>query len=270
MDIHHDVVFNLNFLCKTYDSMNKALTSTKNRLHALNPEALAKHQDVVGRLESEKGRIGRRILKECEFWPVYTDWMQHVPGAGPYVCGNMILLYYYRFQPICTKCEGGTLNIVKGEGMVCDSCGKTVKDGLLKHRVEEKDFPRISNFWSYMGVGINGDGKKPKKAKGSACNWSSKGRAILWQFGEGSIKLPHSLYREYYDKVRRKRDRTHPDASKMHKLNMARHETGKLFAAHFWLIARGLDGKEVTAPYADTIMGHTVHKPYYFKEPECQ
>ncbi len=40
----------------------------------------------------------------------------------------------------------------------------------------------------------------------------------------------------------------------------------KLFLAHFWTVARTLDSKEVTAPYAMTIMGHTGYiKPFYFE-----
>lgn len=258
------IVRDLNFLLRTYDGINKLLTSTKNRLHHLNPEAEAKHQDEVIAMEAIKRRIARRITQNLEFFPIWTEWMAHIPGIAAYIAGNLVILYYFRFVPICKKCQ---TDLAKEEGgFKCPGCGQAAKgEGILQNRIELKDFANISSWWHYLGLHTV-NGKKPRKKKGQVHDWNDKGREMAFQIGDQFIKKNGDhLYRQFYNKQRAKRDRTHPDATKLHKMNMARNETGKLFLAHFWQVARTLDGLPVTAPYAQTILGHTgILEPFYW------
>jgi len=99
---NEEVINNLNFSCKTYDAVTKTIAATKNRLIHLNPDENSKHNEIVKALESVKGKLARQIDRELEFWPVHTEWMKKVPGIGPFIAGNLVLLYYYRFLPICS------------------------------------------------------------------------------------------------------------------------------------------------------------------------
>lgn len=269
------IIKNLNYLLRTYDGQTELIKQTKQRIQALNIEAKADQQDEVKQMESLKGKISRKIEKQLDLFPVYTEWLKGVPGVGPFIAGNVIMLYYYKFLPVCPKCGGGIDKQPKKKaddgseipgGYVCLDCHKKLKgEGLLKYKVGEKDFPTISKFWKYMGREIK-DGKMTKRAKGSQIDWSPKGRVIGYQFGDqvNRQKPEDSLYASFMYDRKAKREKTHPDASKGHKLAMAKHETIKLFLSHFWTVARSIDGKPVSKPYSGTIMGHTnLIDPFY-------
>jgi len=261
--MERETIEHLNFLLKTYDGLIGLITRTKNRLHALNPDADPCHQDEIKAISSIKDKVARKITKELRFWPIWTEWMEKIPGVGPYVAGNLILLYYYRFTPVCQDC--GT-PVEKKEGTFwCPACDKSVKgDGLSQYKIEDKDFPCVSAWWSYMGRG-NG---VQKRKKGVQANWSSRGRAVIYQFGDQVNRQKDTPYKLFFLARKKKREQTHPDASKGHRHNMARNEVGKLFLSHFWHVAREIAGKSTAGPYADVVLKHTgIIAPYYWEEP---
>jgi len=260
----------LNKSIRDYDALNKVITGMKNRLHALNPDADPKHDPFLNGtkqssgLEQIKSRLSRAIEKDLLAWPIYTDWMRHVPGIGPAIAGRLIMLYYYRFTPVCTC---GAVLEKKDGTFWCPACEKSVKgDGVTKHRIELRDFPNISKWWAFMGMAVL-DGKKPRREKGKRQNWSSVGRATCYligdQFNRQTTKTP---YGAFLLERKARIERLQPEVKKGHRLNRARHEAAKLFLAHFWAVARTLDGLTVTPPYAGTIMGHTgIVEPFYFE-----
>jgi len=254
----------LNFLVKTYDAVTKTVAATKNRLCHLSPDASAKQDDVVKAMGSIKGRLSRQIGKQLEYWPLWSAWMKNVPGCGPSLAGKLITLYYYRFTPTCKHCGG---DLEKKDGwLLCRDCGKAAKkDGVLKYKIAIKHFPKVSSWWHYMGVHCGADGRKPKRKAGVVNDWSSAGRTVAFHLGEQFIKNK-SAYRDFFDTRKAKRERTHPEASAMHRNNMARHETAKLFLSHFIQVAKILDGEVFTQPYAGVLMGHTnIIAPFYFE-----
>lgn len=270
---NEDVIKNLNFLCKSYDDLTTTITGIKNRLHALNPEMSEKHDDVIKNLESVKGKITRNIEKHLEHWPVWTAWMKNIPGVGPFMGGNLILLYYYRFNPCCKDC-GGLLEKVIDESsenekskMVCLACGKAAKgDGLFSHKIDKsKEFNNVSKWWAYMGEHVI-DGKKPKMKKGTVINWSPKGRLISYMIGESFNKMkPEHEYKNLMLEYKKKFETKYPEKSKGHNQAMARMKTSKIFLSHFWHVARALEGKSTRGVYADVIMQHTgIVEPFYW------
>lgn len=305
-----DAIRWLNYLVSSYDGMNRMLTQLKNRIQSLHLERDPKNDETIQGLEKIKGQLSRKINKELGYWPIWDQWMHAIPGIGPFIGGKLILLYYYRNVAICPTCgadvekkagdddEGGTF--------WCPGCQKSIKgQGNLVHRIEEKDFPTISGWWHYMGMHTaphcrkhnrrlskdNGEprycdkcdrylpdeeivNRKPKRQKGMVSDWSNDGRMIASQFiADGFMRQKADSghrYRAFYDAQKEKRRRTHPNASDGHRNNMARHEVAKLFLAHFWKVARTLDGKPVTEPYAGSVMGHTnIIEPFYW-EPEAE
>jgi len=251
------------YLVRTYEGLTKLLAGTKNRIQHVNPEAAVKDDDVVQAMESLKGKIGRKIGKHLQYWKLWTHWLKDVPGIGPALAGQSIVLHYYRSIPICKKC-GADLRKIEG-GMECTSCGKKAKGkGLLKYRVELKNFRNVSSWWHYMGLQVV-DGKKPKREKGKVADWSTPGRTLSHLIADQFVKTP-GKYRVYYDIRRALREKTHPDATKGHKHNMACNDTSKLFMAHLWHVAKVLGDEEPTKPYAHTFMGHTNFiEPFYFE-----
>lgn len=267
-----DVVQMLSFLAASYEGITKFIAQTRNRLHSMNPDALVDENEIIKDAEKTKGKISRRLEKELEFFPVWNQWLKGVPGIGPAIASKLILLFNYRQVPVCQVCgtpvekkqakedsnERGTY--------FCPSCQKSIKgEGNLVFRIEQKDFATISKWWAYMGR-HNVEGNMPKRKKGVVSNWSTEGRTVGFLIGESFIKqVKDHLYRQVYDVRRAKADKDHPEASKLHKMRMAKNETVKLFLAHFWTVSRTLDGKPVSEPYAMTILGHTNYvAPFYF------
>lgn len=269
MQVDEKVVESLNFLTKSYDGLNRYITSTKNRIAHLNQEAKVQHDDIVRELVSLKEKMSRRLEKELYFFPISQEWMDKISGIGPWIQAALIKEYYFRFVPICKKCGVDMPEMPKGNGdkkqsWKCSECGAKAKgEGIIESRIERKDFPKISSWWHYMGMHVE-NGKKARKRKGEA-KGGRRGRAIAYQIGEQFEKKGNDHpYRRFYDRVKTKRQRTHPEATPRHRQNMAKHESGKLFLAHFWMVARELEGLEVTEPYAGKLLGHNVIKPYFW------
>jgi hypothetical protein len=79
-------------------------------------------------------------------------------------------------------------------------------------------------------------------------------------------QVDRTEYGKYLLGRKAKREKTHPKASKGHRLNMAKNETVKLFLAHFWHVARELEGLSTEGPYIQAVGGHTgIIAPYYFE-----
>jgi len=261
----------LKFMVRTYDGITDLITGTKQRLLQMNPEVNPKNDFLLGGengtkgLEAVKGALVRRMEKELIHWPLWTQWLKQVPGIGPSFGAKLIVMYYYKFVPVC---ECGT-GLIKQEGTFwCETCQKSSKgEGNTKYKVVERDFPCISSWWKFMGVHCDAEGRKPKRKAGVVCDWSTAGRTLAYLIGTSFMKLSPEkcLYRDFYDARIVKRLKTHPDATKMHRMNMARNEAGRLFLAHMWTVARTLDGKPVSLPYAFTIMGHS--EDHYIKPP---
>ena len=264
--VHELLIRDLANNCRLYDGLTKLIVSSKNRLQALNPDAKPEHQEDIESIAKVKKTVSRRINALLENWPVWTNWMVKIPGIGPLIGGNMIMLYYYRFVPICKKCD--TPLIRKDNTNWCTTCEKgKLGEGLNKFKVEEKDFPKISAWWKYCGRHVE-DGKMPKFKTGQQCDWSPRGRLINYHFGEQvNHQADTHLYKAFFLKTKKKVAVKHPEESKGHVHNMARMITGKLFLAHFWAVARTLDGKYVTPPYGVTMLGHPISHvihPYYY------
>lgn len=279
----------LNFLIKEYEGVTKLKAQTLQRLQSLpgeerDPEfdTLLKGQDKMEGLDTLKGRIARNIEKELKNWDIWEAWAKKIPGIGPAIAGHLIILFYYRFVAVCKDCGGDLLkskpknnggdeeeNKAKGT-LICKDCGKKAsKEGLLKYRVEEKDFPTISKWWAYMGRHTV-DGKMPKRKAGVQSNWSTVGRTLGFHVGNqfNRQKGTHP-YRALLDQRKEKRAKNCSDWKKGHIHNASKNEVVKIFLAHWWTVARTLQGKVVSEPYAGALMGHTnIIKPFYWDESE--
>jgi len=270
-----DMVKFLNYQLKTYEGLNKLIVQTKNRLAALNQDMDPKHNDflngsVSGRtkkigVEQIKERLSREIEKGLATFDIWTDWLDRVPGIGPYTGGSLILLYYYAFMPECPKCGG--VEIEKDKGLTCNTCGHQIKDGCLSHKLVAREFRTVSSWWSFLGLHTV-DGVKPKRQKGKPANWSARGRQISWQIGEGFVKCgADHPYRQLYDQRKARHQRKNPDWTKGHCHNAAKNEAVKIFQSHFWHVARSLAGLSTEGPYAQDVLKHNHIIPPYFWEP---
>lgn len=274
----------LNFLTRSYEEVTETIKKVKQMIQSIPGEGrsaefdtLLKGQEKVDGLETVKGRCSRDIERELKNWDIWTDWLEKIDGIGPYIAARLIVLFYYRFRPCCKDC-GGILEKREARSkdgqkeirrMYCEDCGKAADDGLLKYRLEYKDFPTISKWWAYMGRHTV-DGTMPKRKAGVVSNWSTRGRTLGFHIGDqfNRQKDDHPYKRLLLER-KAKRQKDHPEWSKGHIHNAAKNETVKIFLAHFWTVAREMDGKDVSEPYAGAIMGHTdiVDPPY--RESDC-
>jgi len=261
---------------KDYEELTKVIAQKKQRLISFygideaDPklDPLLNGERGIEGLETLKGRASRDIereLRNIDIWPL---WLEKIPGIGPAIAGGLVLLYYSKNVAICQKC-GGDLEKIDG-GLKCKTCGAEAKaNGVLKYRAELRDFPNISKWWAFMGMHTV-DGVMPKRKKGVVVNWSTKGRTLCYLAGEQfNRQTEDHPYKAIMLEKKRKYALKHPDWTKGHIHNAARHDTTKLFLAHFWVVAREIDELPVTDPYAGAILGHTgIIRPFYWDEPE--
>ncbi|MEN6468026.1 MAG: hypothetical protein ABFD45_03615 [Smithella sp.] len=275
-----EIVHYLNFLVKQYDGITQLIAKTKQRICSLpgQEDDTTCDTSLKGDGKSEglltvQGRYSRAIEKELPQWDVWEQWLKLVPGIGAWSAAKLIIFFNYKFVPVCKDCggmlekkeslsRGKTINILK-----CTDCGKTAKDGLLKHKIEIRDFSTISKWWAYMGRHTI-DGIMPKRKKGVLSNWSNEGRTLGFLIGEQFNRQPEdNPYKKFLLERKAKHARNHPDWSKGHIHNAAMNETIKLFLSHFWVVSRQLEGKPVSEPYAGALMGHTnIIKPFFWNE----
>lgn len=313
----------LKFLCRSYDGVNRTIVATKNRLQAMAPdmteEQVKRYWMVAGMIENKAGtsiryqglqnikdEISRRIKKELVLWPIWTQWMSKIPGIGANIGGNLILLYYYRFQPCCKDCQT-ILEKVDGT-FYCPTCDKSVKgEGSLVFNIEFRDFPRISSWWHFMGrhnlahcpacrkrlgdddACPNKDCQNfrkiiadpiyliPKHQAGMVSDWSPVGRQIGYQIADqfNRKRAEDHPYKRYLleRKARheKKNETREKPWSKGYIHNAGKNETIKLFLSHFWQVARTLDGKPLTEPYI--VAKNPVHNiipPFYWDEDDVR
>lgn len=261
----------LNFLVRTYEGVTKLIAATKQRLQSLPGEGRSEEYDTLLKgegkaegLETVKGRISRELEKELKAWDIWEQWLSDIPGIGSFIAAKLIILFYYRFIPICKGC-GGLLEKVE-HTLVCVDCKTVAKDGLLTHKVDYKDFPTISKWWAYMGRHTV-DGIMPKRKAGVQSNWSAPGRTLGFHVGDQfNRQKDEHPYKALLNIRKAKRLQDHPEWTKGHIHNAAKNEVVKIFLAHFWHVARVLDGKPVSEPYAGALMGHTnIIEPFYWK-----
>lgn len=262
-----------NYLINTYGGITQLIASTKQRLLSLpgeHPEAefdsMLKGERNAEGLETVKGRLTRAIEHELKQWDVWELWLKKIPGIGPAIGGQLIMLYYYRHLPICKKCKG---DLKKEDGvLICTKCQTVAKEGLLSYRLDYKNFTTISKWWAYMGRHTV-DGTMPKRKKGTQINWSTIGRTLGFHIGDQfNRQADDHPYKAFFLERKKRHQKKHPEWTKGHVHNAARNETVKLFLAHFWTVARTLEGLSVSEPYAGAIMGHTnIIDPFYYEMP---
>jgi hypothetical protein len=262
----------LNFLVKQYEGVTQLITQTKQRLQTLPGDeceeefdTLLKGQEKEAGLETIKNRISRELSKELASFEDWVLWLEKVPGIGPWIGARLILFFHYRFTAICKDC-GGALE-KEEHTLVCQKCGVKAKEGLLKYRVDEKDFPTISKWWAYMGRHTV-DGGMPKRKKGTRANWSAPGRTVGYHIGESFNRFEEDHpYKKLLLLRKAKHQRNRPEWSKGHVHNAAKNEVVKIFLAHYWTMARMIEGKEISEPYAAALMGHTnIIQPFYSED----
>jgi len=276
----NEIASELNYCIKNYNGLTKQIVQVRNRAHAYgidpdNDELLVgklnrKGEPKMQGLESIKGMAARRIQRVIKDFPIWNEWLENVPGIGPAIAGQLIALYYFRSIPVCQKCGA---DLVEFE---CPFCFEKAKgQGVLKFRVELRDYPTISSWYHQMGRHNGPDGRMPKRRKteagedNSKNSWSSVGRKLGFDIRESFNKqLPSHKYKAYAEKRKRYRELTHPHVTKGHRHNMAWNEAVKIFLAHFWMVAHILDfGSIPTKPYPQTHLGHddnSIIPPYYF------
>jgi hypothetical protein len=276
----NEIVHYLNFLVKQYDGITQLIAQTKQRIQSLpgqeddvSCDTMLKGDGKFEGLLTVQGRYLRAIKKELPQWDIWEQWLKNVPGIGPWIGAKLIILFNYKFVPVCKSCNGmlekqetiskdKTVNV-----LCCMDCKKISKDGLLKHKIIIREFPTISKWWAFMGRHTV-DGVMPKRKKGVLMNWSNEGRALGFLIGDQfNRQKEDNPYKSFLIERKAKHTRNHTEWTKGHIHNAAINETVKLFLAHQWYVARVLDGKPVSEPYAGAIMGHTnVIKPFYWEE----
>jgi len=263
------IIRRLIYQSRNYDGFTKMITAIKLRARSILGEDYEYSvSDEIALLKPIKNKFSRDIEKTMGYWPIWEKWLSRVKGVGPYIASNMIIAYYYRLIPYCIHCGKNYHKNDNSFEFTCDHCGKKSKgNGNLNHRIERRQFDTVSKWWKFLGRSPEEDGKLPRKKKGEKLGYNPKLKAVGYQFIESINKFNEDHpYKAYMLNRKLKRQRTHPDSGKRHIYNMAGNEAFKLFASHFWHVARTLEGQPTTGPYIQAICGHTnIISPFYWE-----
>ena len=270
-EVPENIIERLRFLIRSYNDVKSVSVSSKQRILQIVDAPEFGYDRFTAEMDSLKDKISREIGKQLEFWDIWTQWLKHVPGAGPWIAGELIMAYYYKFTPICPEC--GEDLVKQGENgsgkFTCPACGEDSKGkGNLIYRVGIRTWKSISAWQKYCGRFCDESGKMPKRKKGVQSNWSTRLRTVIFQFGDQvNRQKPDHLYKDHMLRLKEKKAAKHPDKNKGHIHNMARHETGKLFLSHFMQVSCAIEGMEVPSPWIIAHGGHTHHvPPFYWNE----
>jgi hypothetical protein len=241
------------------------------------------NDSLLGAVAALKAHNMKKVSALLNHWPVWREWLVNVPGVGPYFAGNFILAFYYKFIPICRKCES-EVELIKDEDdekgkqkYYCPGCKKLLtrkekggQDRAIRLKVVLRDFATVSKWWWYLGIAVDPvRGKKLHRQEGVQCTWSPRLSTVCWKLGEQfelRCKMDN-FYKKFFLEKKAKIAKLHPDSSKGHVQLMSRNETVQLFQSHFWHVARRLEGKEVYGPYAEVVLKHTgIIPPYYWDD----
>lgn len=139
--------------------------------------------------------------------------------------------------------------------------GPAISGRIITNIGDPGRFNRISNLWSYAGLGVQ-DGAAPKKRRGQIANWNQDLRmTVVGRLVPQFIKLKnhHDCFgRQLYDQYKRfylKRDTG--KISLGHIENRARRKVAKVFLSCLWVAWRRIKGMTVTEPYAADKLAHT-------------
>lgn len=302
--VNEMVIKTLQLQLRSYDDVSKSLAKTKQRIGAFDLGKCESHT-VHNQLEKAKKDLSAAIKKTLAYWPLWTEWMVDVPGIGPFIGGNLVMFYYYRWIPICKQknCEGDLRQVETDKihpetekpitEFRCTTCGKKAKgEGVLSYRIEDKDFPNVSKWWAYMGRAVDPTTNRLyKRIKGyrkrdDFIEYNVKGRTIGFHFSEAvNKKKPREadylspgyrplekdhLYKLFLLEAKKKiriKD-VEKKKSDMCVQKQAGNKTIQLFLSHMWHVARTLDGKSTQGPWIQEIKGHSgIIPPYYWTEP---
>jgi len=156
-DLVNERVAYLNYLVRTYNSVSTVVASVKNRLQSMPGDHPVKYDSILHNegdqkgLEFVKGKIARMLEYELQNFDVWEYWLKYVPGIGPAIAGELIMLYYYKYVPVCPDC---LTQVEKRDNTYwCSHCEKSIKgEGNLTFLLDYKDFPNISKWWDLLIV----------------------------------------------------------------------------------------------------------------------
>lgn len=254
----------------------------------------------------DKGLIKKKaylVKKFEEFYlpdyPIWDLWFKRVPGIGPSTAAKLLLYWSYMYIPICRECGGDLIRESemlptsleefekedevqkedesgrkKKDKLICSDCCKIAKnDGVLRHRIEKRDFPTVSKWWHYMGMHLVEDPKnpghliKPKRQKGVRMDWNPNGRKLCYLIAQQFRKQKNSEYAWFMKEAHTQHARNHPEWTKAHVYNSVNNAVGRLFLSHFWEVMRKIEGKPTPEIYVQKYLGHTnISKPFYWSD----
>lgn len=199
-------------LYRNYENHKQVVKQTKQRDKAYSYIDLS---DDIAEAEKLEGRMSRKIVKELEGYPIWTEWLEGVRGVGPRVAGDLI----------------GTLH---------------------KKRIEQFSSP--GSLWHYCGmhaVETENDGHVAPTLTnankyGFNVDWNSQLKVKVAEFLPTSFVRGGSEYKRLIDAEKSRQRDLYPDLTDKHTQRRAWRRASKEFLKHLWYIWRKLEGLDVS------------------------
>lgn len=282
--ITEEAIAYFNYLQKTYDAVNRVSVATQQRRKSLpgygGEEVKAKEDPIVIDQLKLKEKIKRELLKQLEWWPIWTEYLKDIPGIGPAIAAKLIMYYYIKCIQVCKKCgtdlvrtnEEGEILSEDYEGKFswfCPTCEKKIKgEGLFKYRFEIRKWKSISAWLKYMGRSVV-DGKIDTRHEGEKANFSPKKKSIGFLLRQQFEYHDDSPYKKFaLEKMKKHEEknafRPEPFNDK-HIKNAGYNEAVKRFLINFMIVDREIRGLPYESPYILAKNGN--HHTHYESPP---
>lgn len=188
----------------------------------------------------------KQLVKEKKMTQDEKDYIEKVfevqKNASKYEHEyEKLMMLFVSKEPVYTD----FLSKIKGISAILSS-------NLIKEFGYCENAPYISSLWKYSGMHVE-EGKAPKRKKGQQLEFSIKRRTMIWKIADSFMKQRSPIYREIYDKEKKKQARRRYKKgelfkkygkpykkddihiSKGHAHNRALRKMVKIFLAHYWM-----------------------------------
>ena len=108
-EVSEKEVGKLKYQVRLYNGIDSLGRVTKQRHKSFFPDEDPTDDELdlyvwCGVLDKDKERVKSGIEKQLRYWTVWTEYLVGVPGIGPWIAGELILLLFYKHLPVCPKC----------------------------------------------------------------------------------------------------------------------------------------------------------------------
>lgn len=226
-----------------------------------------KHAKVNWLMSQQEKVLVSIAKKKIAGHPVWENWLAGVKGIGPCLAGGLLSWINIARSTHCSQLWKYSGLGTTVEHYECPECGTKTDPKPMSELVAAGETRIVCPD---CRVPLNVVGHADRRVKGQQTGYNPRVKTLAWKIGESFVKQSpeKSGYRKLYEQFRAQVDRqpcrkVHKDEKgkvipcfDAHKFAKAKRMTVKVFMAHYYLVARTIEGLPVTKPYSFGVLAH--------------